>query len=177
MVGNGVNNNMKSKYVLPLILIALAVMICGCAHPATSQESTVSPASSAVKVKVIARELNWDNEPGTDGLRVWVDLLDAQDGSLKYGNANLPVALKIRPSPTETMCEADSVLYVDNTTLKDWHTDSFAEGNPGVKDIPWGNIDQRQLGQLQKYGLLDAIVTLPDGKQIVGSLNEIAIKP
>jgi hypothetical protein len=163
--------------VLPLILISSAAIFIGCANLATSQVLNNSPINSAAKVKVVAQELNWDNDPGTDGLRIWVDLLDNRDIPLKYANGNLPIKITIRPSPMEDLCESDTILYVDNATLKDWYNDSFASGAAGVKDILWGYIDQDLLGQLQKFGLLDVSVTLPDGKQIIGSLNDVAIKP
>jgi hypothetical protein len=106
---------------------------------------------------------------------VWVDLLDANGKHVQYANESLMAKLTIGPMPP--LCEAATVLYTDNATLKYSQGDSFAVGAKGIKDIPWELIDQSGLDEQQQLGELELLVTLPDGQQIAGVLKDVPIKP
>jgi hypothetical protein len=177
-------NKVKLTVLVPVILIGLATFaVSGCANPTVSQTMGGSPAGttttiskiSASKVKVTAQAFNWDGGPEADGLRVWVDLLDANGKVVRYTNESLMAKLTISPLPI--LCEAGTVLYSDSATLKNSQGDAFAVSAKGIKDIPWQLIDQSGLDEPQKFGQLDLLVTLPDGQQIEGLLVEVPIQP
>jgi len=132
--------------------------------------------SSVQRAWTVGHPENWDADAEDDGIRVWVELQDANTNEIEYTGMNMPVLVKIYS--TESVWypwEKSRLIYSGSGILKNWYNDAFVTGAIGVEDICWGDISNPLSTENQAWGMLYITVTLPNGKQYSAEHYPVAI--
>lgn len=173
---------MRIARVISTLLIGLLLALIACASPSTAPQLPKSTSTStwidqANRAWVVAHSYNWDADSEDDGLRVWVELQNANENAIEYSKADMPVDIKIYSTESKTYpWKPARIIYSGSGLLTNWDDDAFVTGAKGINDISWEEISHTLPSEQQEYGIILVDITLPDGKNF-SAQDEARIKP
>jgi len=174
--------NMMKYVIVSFLLMGLLLSgACGAPEPALAPERTSTPfpewLNEANRAWVVAHPHNWDADAEDDGLRVWVEVQDADENAIRYREIDVPVEIKIYSTESKTYPWTPArTIYSGSGSLTNWNHDAFVSGANGIKDIPWEGIAATLPSENAEWGILYISLTLPNGKGYSAQHYPVQIK-
>ncbi len=141
-------------------------------NTSTSSNDWISAVQSA---RVVVHSYNWDADSEDDGVRVWVELNDANEDFVPYINQNMSVQISVYSTESKTYPWSPSrLLYSSSATLTSYTKDAYVTGALGIIDINWDDMLDPIDSEQQKYGLIYVYITLPNNT-VYSAQNEVQI--